>query len=207
MPIIVENARRWKKIEMGARRSSTWDRRRLIYFMNGRSTASRSDSGRCAPSSLVVGVGGARACFFLLLLAWGSKCAFFLFLCMYPTSVVLPSRRGAPRRGGEASGVAPRYLSGAPKRYVLSAGHLSERAAGRWLASLGDDIVDLLTLSRPYVRERDRCATIIARQNRIDHVTQAISVHAAEDSSLQQSPHHSSRPSRRPRTYHCYVLH
>mgnify|MGYP004048292671 CR=1 FL=1 len=116
-----------------------------------------------------------------MLLAWGSKCAFFLFLCMYPTSVVLPSRRGAPRWGGEASGVAPRYLSGAPKRYVLSAGHLSQRAAGRWLASLGDDnIVDLLTAVTP-IRARtttpwhDNSSSEPHRSR-----NEAISVHADE---------------------------
>ena len=44
MPIIVANVRRWKRTGMGVRRSSIWAARRLIYFMSGRSTASRSDS-------------------------------------------------------------------------------------------------------------------------------------------------------------------
>ena len=43
MLIIAKNAPFKKKIEMDAQKLSTWDRQRLICFMNARNTDSKSD--------------------------------------------------------------------------------------------------------------------------------------------------------------------
>ena len=176
--------------------------------MSGRSTASRSDSGTGAPSSRVVGVGGARAC----LLARGSKCAFFL-LPMYPTSGLnerQSSVSSRPRAGWLGRRGAAVFVKRAGAIPLEGRTHLSERACGgRWLASLGDyNIVDLLTAVTP-IRAR---TTTLCHDNSSSEPhrsrNEAISVHADEArTAVLNKDHHSSRTSRRPRTYHCYVLH
>ena len=114
MPIIVENARRWKKIEMGVRRSSIWAARRLIYFMSGRSTASRSDSDSCA-------LAGARRTFVSGFLTECARLSNLAAVVLFTSrrwreggAYVLPSFPGRPRET-TVQRTSPRYLSREPR--------------------------------------------------------------------------------------------
>ena len=157
--------------------------------MSGRSTASRSDSGTGAPSSRIVGVGGARAC----LLARGSKCAFFL-LPMYPTSGLnerQSSVSSRPRAGWLGRRGAAVFVKRAGAIPLEGRTHLSERACGgRWLASLGDDsIVDLLIAVTPI---RARTTTLwhdnSSSEPHRSRATQAIRRRSANSSAQQRPP-------------------
>ena len=172
---------------MGARRSSTWDRRRRTCSTSGRSTASRSDSGTGAPSSRIVGVGGARAC----LLARGSKCAFFL-LPMYPTSGLnerQSSVSSRPRAGWLGRRGAAVFVKRAGAIPLEGRTHLPSVWRTR-LASLGDDsIVDLLIAVTPI---RARTTTLwhdnSSSEPHRSRATQAIRRRSANSSAQQRPP-------------------
>ena len=117
-----------------------------------------------------------------MLLAWGSKCAFFL-LPMYPTSGLnerQSSVSSRPRAGWLGRRCAAVFVKCAGAIPLEGRTHLSERAAD-WLASLGDDnIVDLLTAVTP-IRAR---TTTLCHDNSSSEPhrsrNEAISVHADE---------------------------